>query len=84
MVPLAVELQVDPAVFEALDVHPLAEADDAEQFDRAGLEQAGPLPRLTVGPAAVLHHDRVDAPQGQQVGEQQAGGPGPDDADLSP
>ena len=83
MVPLALELQVDPAVLEALGVHPLAEADRAEQLDRAGLEQAGPLPRLAVGPAAVLHHDRVDAAQGQQVREQQAGRTGPDDRDLS-
>jgi len=81
-VPLTVELQVDPAVFEALGVHPPADANGAEQLDRAGLEQAGTLPCLTVGPAAVLYHDRVDAPQGQQVGEQQAGRAGPDDADL--
>src|SRR4029077_16439196 len=51
VVPLALKLQVDPAVFEALGVHPLAEADGAEQLDRAGLEQAGPLPRLAVSPA---------------------------------
>jgi hypothetical protein len=82
VMPLALELQVDPAVFEALGVHPLTQADRAEQFDRAGLEQAGPLPRLAVGPAAVLHHDGVDAAQGQQVGEQQAGRAGPDDPDL--
>ncbi len=80
--PLAVELKVDPAVLEALGVQAAAEADGAEQFHRAGLEQAGPLPRLAVRPAAVLHHDRVDAPQGEQVGEQQAGRPGPHDADL--
>ena len=82
MVPLALELQVDPAVFEAFGVHPLAQADRAEQFDRARLQQAGPLPRLAVGPAAVLHHERVDAAQGQQVGEEQAGRSGPDDSDL--
>jgi hypothetical protein len=70
-------------VFEALGVHPLAEADGAEQLDRAGLEQSGPLPRLAVSPAAVLHHDRVDAAQGEQVGEQQAGRAGADDPDLS-
>jgi hypothetical protein len=82
VMPLAFELQVDTAVFEPLSVHPRTEADRAEQLDRAGLEQAGPLPCLTVGPAAVLHHDRVDAAQRQQVREQQAGGSGPDDADL--
>ncbi len=80
--PLAFELQVDPAVLEALGVHPRAQADRAEQFDRAGLEQACSLPCLAVGPAAVLHHDRVDAAQRQQVREQQPGGASPDDADL--
>ena len=82
MVPLPVELQVDPAVLETLGVHPLAEADRAQQLDGARLEQSGPLPGLAVVPAAVLHHDRVDAAQGQQVGQQQAGRAGPDDADL--
>ena len=60
----------------------LTEADRAEQFDRPGFEQPSPLPRLAVGPAAVLDHDRVDAPQGEQVGKQQAGRAGSDDADL--
>jgi hypothetical protein len=82
VVPLPLELQVDPAVLEAFGVHPGAEADRAEQLDRPGFEQAGPLPRLAVGPAAVLDHDRVDAAQGQQVGKKQAGRPGSDDADL--
>ncbi len=73
VVPLARELQVDAAVLEALGVHPLAQADRAEQLDGAGLQQPGPLPGLAVGPAAVLHHDRVDAAQRQQVRQQQAG-----------
>ncbi len=80
--PLALELEVDAAVFEPFGVHSLAEADGAEQFDRARLEQAGPLPRLAVGPAAVLDHDRVDSAQRQQVGQQQAGRAGLDDANL--
>jgi hypothetical protein len=83
VVPRALELQVDPAVLESFGVHPLAHADRAEQFHRAGLEQSGPLPRLAVGPAAVLHHDGLDAAQGQQMGEQKAGRAGPDDPDLS-
>jgi hypothetical protein len=82
VVPLPLELEVDPAVLEALGVHPGAQADRAEQLDRAGLEQPGPLPGLAVGPAAVLHHDRVDPAQRQQVGEQQARRAGPDDRDL--
>jgi hypothetical protein len=82
VVPLPLELQVDPAVFEAFGVHPLPEADRPEQLDRSGLEQPRPLPRLAVSPAAVLDHDRVDAAQGQQIGKQQASGPGSDDADL--
>ncbi len=73
MVPLPRELQVDPAVLETLGVHPLPQADRAEQLDRAGLQQPGALPGLAVGPAAVLYHDRVDAAQGQQVRQQQAG-----------
>ena len=73
VVPLALELQVDPAVLEALGVHPAGQADRAEQVDGAGLEQPGPLPRLAVGPAAVLHHDRVDAARAPADGKEQAG-----------
>ena len=83
VMPFTLELQVDSAVFEALGVHPVAQADRAEQFYRARLKQAGPLARLAVGPAAVLDHDGVDAAQGQQVREEQAGRAGPDDSDLS-
>jgi hypothetical protein len=82
MVPLAFELQVDPAVFETFGIHPGPEADAAEQLHGAGLEQTGPLPCLAVGPAPVLDHDRVDTVPGQQVRKQQPRGPGPDDADL--
>src|SRR4029079_18579709 len=44
VMPFALELQVDPAVFEALGVHPVAQADRADQFYRARLDPAGPLP----------------------------------------
>jgi hypothetical protein len=83
VVPLPLELEVDPAVFEALGIHPSAKANGAKEFDRAGLEQPGPLPSLAVGPAAVFHHDRVDPAQRPQVGKQQARRAGPDDRDLS-
>ena len=82
MMPLPLELQVDPAVLEPLGVQPVAEADRAQQPHGTGLEQPGSLPRLAVGPAAVLDHHRLDAAQGQQMRKQQAGRAGSDDADL--
>jgi len=82
VVPFPGELQVDPAVLQALGVEPLAQAGRAEQLDGARLEQPRPLPRLAVGAAAGLHDDRLDAAQGKQVGQQEAGRAGADDADL--
>jgi hypothetical protein len=61
MVPLPLELQVDPAVLESFGIHPGSEADRAEHLHGPGFEQPGPLARLAVGPAAVLDHHRVDA-----------------------
>ena len=82
MVPLAGELEVDPAVLQALAVQAAGQPGLAEQRDAAVLQHAGPLAGLAVGPAAVFDQDRVDAAQRQQVGQQQAGRPGPDDPDL--
>src|SRR5215472_14509613 len=73
VVALAGELQVDAAVLESLLVKAVAEAGVAEQADGAILEDAGPLARLAVGPAAVLYDDRVDSAEREQVREQQAG-----------
>ena len=82
MVPPALELQVDTAVFEALGVHPVAQADRAEQFHRARLEQAGPLPRLAVGPAAVST-TMESMPRRASRWESTGRPAGPDDSDLS-
>ena len=82
VVPLPLELQVDTAVLETFGVHSHPEADRAEQLDRPGFEQPGPLSRLAVGPAAVLDHDRVDAAQRKQMGKEQAGRTGSDNTDL--
>ena len=49
---------------------------------RALLEHAGAHPLLDVLAAARLEHDGLDPVQVQQVGEQQAGRAGADDADL--
>ena len=76
------ELQVDAAVLEALPVQPGGQPGLAEQGHAARLEQPGPLPRLAVAPAAVLHQHGVDAAQRQQMGQQQPGRAGPDDAYL--
>jgi hypothetical protein len=61
VVPLPVELQVDPVVLEPFGLQPVAEADRAEHLRGSGFEQPGALARLAVSPAAVLDHDRVDA-----------------------
>jgi hypothetical protein len=82
VVPLPFELQVDPAVGEPFGVQPGAEADRAEHLRGSGFEQPGALARLAVGPAAILDHHRVDAAERQQVGKQQPGRAGSDDADL--
>ena len=83
MVPLPGELQVDAAVLEALAIQPVGQPGGAQQPNRAVLQQAGPLPGLAVGAAAILHHHGVDPGQGEQAGQQQPGRPRPDDADLS-
>ena len=55
MLPLPGELEVDAAVLQALPVQPAGQAGLAEQGHAAVLEQPGPLPRLAVAAAAVLH-----------------------------
>ena len=73
MVPLPAELEVDPAVLQALGVQPGAGPGRAQQVGAALLQHPGPLPGLAVGPAAQLDDHRVDAAQRQQVRQQQAG-----------
>ena len=81
-VALPVVAQLDPLVDRALAVHPLSHACLAQRVHRALLEHAGAHALDHVLLVAVLEHDRLDPVQVQQVGEQQAGGAGPDDPDL--
>jgi hypothetical protein len=69
-------------VLDALAVHALADAGLVQEPDGALLEHAGTDTVLDVLTAAVLEHDRLDAGPVEQLRERQAGGPGPDDADL--
>jgi hypothetical protein len=69
-------------VDEALAVQALGDAGGVEQVDRRLLEHAGPHAGLDVGARARLEHDRLDALQVQQVGQQQPGRAGPHDPDL--
>jgi len=69
-------------VDHAFAVQPVGQPDLGEQVDGAVFEHAGPDPPLDVRPAVVLQHDRVDAGEVQQVGEDESGRSGADDADL--
>jgi hypothetical protein len=80
---LAVKLQVDAPMFEALLVEPAGQASLAQQCDAAVLEHARSLAGLTVLPAADLDQYRVDAAQREQMRKQQPSRPGADDANLS-
>ena len=84
MVPLAVELQVDAVVDDALAVHPLADAGFAQQLDRPLLEHARADPLLDVLAAAVLEDDALDPRDLEQPRERQARGARADDPDLRP
>ena len=82
--PLAVELELDAVVDDALALQALARARLDEEIDRALLEHAGPDSLLDVVAAAGLEHDRLDALALEQLRERQPGRPGADDADLRP
>ena len=75
-------LQVDAAVLEPLPVQPLPHADVVEQAHGRALEDARPDPRLDVRTRPGLEDDGLDPLPVEQVGEQQAGRPRPDDGDL--
>ncbi len=76
------EAQLDPVMDEALASHPVADARLDQQVHRALLEHACADPLLDVVAALDFDHDRLDAAQVQEVREQQARGPGPDDPHL--
>ncbi len=80
-VPAPVEPQLDPVVPQPLPVHPLPGPGGAQHVGRPLLQDPGPLPLLDVGPVPALQDDRLDPGAVQQPGEQQPGGPRPDDPD---
>ena len=82
-VALAVELQLDAVVDEALALHALADAGRGEQVDRALLEHAGADALLDVLAAARLEHDRLDALRAAGgCASMRPAGPAPTIADL--
>ena len=81
---LAVEAQLDAVVHEALALEALAHAHLLQQVDGALLEHAGADALLDVLAVARLEHHRVDPGAVEQLAEHEAGGTGPDDADLGP
>jgi hypothetical protein len=62
----------------------LADTGLDQQLDGSVLEDAGANALLDVFAASILEDDGLDALQMQQVAEEEPGGPGPDDSDLSP
>ena len=81
---LAVELEVDPVVDDALALHPRGHTRPLQQLDRPLLQHAGANPVLDVLAIPVLEHDRLDAGDLEQARQRQSRGAGADDADLRP
>ena len=80
---LAGPLEVDAVVPHPLAVQAIGSAVLGEDVDGAVLDDAGADPGKDVVLRTVLHHDRVDAVLGEDLGEQQARGTGTDDGNLS-
>ena len=80
--PFPLELQVDAMVDEPFAVHPLADADGAEEIHGALLEHACALSTLDVRTISVLDDDRVDAGAMEQMAKCEPGRSGADDGDL--
>src|SRR5262249_34961251 len=74
--------QPDAVVDAALALHPPADAAFDEQVRRALLQHASADGGLDLLAAAAFEHHGLDAVQVQQMREQQARRPGPDDAHL--
>src|SRR6185437_300791 len=79
---LAPEANVEAFVDHALGEHSGAEADIVHRVDDPGLKHAGAHAVLDMSAALRFEDDAVDALPGQQVGQEQSGGPGADDSDL--
>ncbi len=71
-------------VHECLAVEALGEPEAAQELDARVLEHAGADALLDVLAAAVLEHDRLDAPRRQEVGQDEPGRSGADDPHLGP
>ncbi len=72
----------DAAVDEALAQHPLAEPGVAQHPGGAELEDPGPYPLHDVLPRLALEDDALDAPEVEQMGEQQTRRSAADDHHL--
>ena len=80
----AVELEVESLVDEPFAIHPVADAERAEQVDGSLLQHARANPPDDVVTAALFQDDGVDACQMEQVAKQKARRAGADDANLRP
>ena len=79
----AVETQLEAVMDETLPPHPLAHSCLSHQLDGVVLEHPGAHALLDVLLAPVFEDDRVDAGQGEELREHQAGRSGADDPDLA-
>src|SRR5262249_6781901 len=66
-VPAAVEAQLDSVMNQALFLQALADAHLCQEIDRALLQHARAHALLYILPAAVLHHDRFDSLEIEEV-----------------
>ena len=82
--PDAAEAQLDAVVDEALALQALADAEVDQRVDGALLQHARAHALLDVFAAAVLEQHAVDGLAAQQLGEDEAGRAGADDAHLRP
>lgn len=65
-------------------VHPIAQADFAQQFGDAMFQHPGADAGLDIVARVALQHHAVDAGPRQEMSEHQPSRPGADDADLRP
>ena len=73
---------IDAVMHRTLAPHAIAEAQGMKQVDGTLLEHAGANGGLDIGAAAIVEHDRLDAPPVQKVRKQKARRPCADDANL--
>ena len=77
------EGQLDAAVGETFPIEAVGQVELTQQLDRRVLEHAGPHAVLDVRPGRAASSTTQSMPRAfEQVGQHEAGRPGPDDADL--